>query len=76
MSDATEVLRHITGKKTVKGGCWDIPRLDVGCYDFMLLNVSSLPLMFYVVGFLGLYCPELALFDVWIEWGSQNCFTS
>ena len=39
---------------------------------FMLLfNVSSLPLMFYVVGGFGTILPRTFTVDVWIEWGSD-----
>lgn len=58
VSDATEILRHI------KGGCWDIPRLD------------SLPLMIlYGVLFWDCFASNL---HCWcLDWmGVRICFTS
>ena len=47
-----------TGKdweKIGKGGCWDIPRLMVGCYGFLCLCSMFLPYLwcFFQVGFSG-----------------------
>ena len=33
----------------------------LGCYVFMLMfNVSSFPLMFFQVGFLGIFCQKVS----------------
>jgi hypothetical protein len=45
----------------VKGGCWGVYGYMLGCYVFMLMfNVSSFPLMFFQVGFLGIFCQKVS----------------
>jgi hypothetical protein len=39
----------------------------LGCYVFMFIfNVSSFPLMFFAMGFLGIFCQKLSP-DVLVE---------
>ena len=60
----------LMGKKMIKQGCWDIPKVYVGCCGFYIYVQCFFPTFDVLCGGgFGTILPLTFAVDVWIEWG-------